>query len=259
MQRQLIAFQAVLFRNVIELKRYAFNTISMLVSLYVMFMILFFGLQRLGGAALAAGDTLEGLLVGYLLWTMAIMAYSELSWDLNAQAQVGTLEQLYISPIGFGRLNAYSLLCNLVLQFGYAAIILAVLMVSTGKYLHVDLVSIVPLFIVTLMSAYGVGFAVGGLALIYKRIQAFFSIFQFVFLAFLTLPWAQFPWARFLPLSMGNALLREVMIHGRRIWELDPTHLMVLVGTGVFYLALGIMAFAWSERIARDKGLLGHY
>jgi len=259
MQRQLIAFRVILFRNIIELKRYAFNTASMLVSLYVMFMILFYGAQRLGGAAIAAGDTLEGLLVGYLLWTMAIMAYSELSWDLNSQAQVGTLEQLYISPIGFSRLNAFSLLCNLVLQFGYAAIILVVLMVSTGKYLNVDLLSIIPIFILALMSAYGIGFAVGGLALIYKRIQAFFSIFQFVFLAFLTAPWSQFPWARFLPLSMGNFLLREVMVHGKAIWELDPVNMFILVATGLVYFGLGVFAFSLSERIARDKGLLGHY
>jgi len=259
MQRHLVAFRVILYRNIIELKRYAFNTLSMIVSMYAMFMILFFGAQHLGGAALAAGNTLEGMLVGYLLWTLSIMAYSELSWDLNAQAQVGTLEQLYISPFGFSLLNAYSLLCNLVLQFGYAAIMLGLLLVSTGKELHIDLVSIVPIFALALMSAYGVGFTVGGLALVYKRIQAFFSIFQFVFLAFLTVPWAQFPWARFLPLSMANFLLREVMIHGKRLWELESVHLVTLVGVGVFYLGLGVLLFGVSERIARSKGLLGHY
>ena len=73
----------------------------------------------------------------------------------------------------------------------------------------------------------------GGLALVFKRIQAVFQIFQFVFVAFLTLPWSIFPWARYLPLSMGNYLLQEVMIRDLRFWQLARADLAVLVVTGV--------------------------
>lgn len=41
-----------------------------------------------------SGESLEGLVVGFLVWTFAIAAYSDLSWELMREAQQGTLEQL---------------------------------------------------------------------------------------------------------------------------------------------------------------------
>lgn len=259
MQRHITALRAVFYRNVLILRRYAFNTVSSLVTMYIMFMVMFQGAKNLGGQAINSGDTLEAMIIGYLLWMMAIMAYSELSWDLHNQAQVGTLEQLYVSPIGFKWLNIYNLLTNLLLQFVYAGVMLGAIIATTGKKLNVDVVSIVPIFFLALLAAYGIGFIMGGLALIYKRIQSFFQILQFVFIAFLTLPWSKFPWAKYLPLSMGSALLKDVMVHGQRLWELPTSDLLVLVGTGLFYLLVGIGVFAYAEHVAKEKGLLGHY
>lgn len=259
MQRYLIAMRAMITRNLINMRRYVFNTISMLVTFYIVFMLLFLGVRGIGGAALASGNTLEGLIVGYLLWMLSLSAYSDLAWDLNQEAQVGTLEQLYVSPIGFNWLNAFNLISGLVLSFVISGVLLVVMMLSTGKYLSVDLISVLPLMILSLLGVYGIGFAMGGLALIFKRIQAFFQIFQFVFVAFLALPLDRFPWAQFLPLTMGGHLLRQVMIHGTRLWELPASSVAVVVVTGVSYLAVGLAVFEWSARIAKRKGLLGHY
>lgn len=259
MQRYLIAMRAMITRNLINMRRYMFNTISGLVTMYIVFMLLFMGVRGIGGAALAGGTTLEGLVVSYLVWVLSISAYSDLAWDLNQEAQVGTLEQLYISPIGFNWLNAFNLISGLGLSFVFAAVLLTLMMLTTGTYLNLDLVSVVPLMITALLSVYGIGFAMGGLALVFKRIQAFFQIFQFVFVAFLALPLDRFPWAQFLPLTMGGHLLRQVMVQGTRLWELPATSLAVLALTGVCYLALGLTVFEWSARIAKRKGLLGHY
>ena len=259
MQRYIIAMRAMITRNLINMRRYMFNTISGLVTMYIVFMLLFMGVRGIGGAALAGGTTLEGLVVSYLVWVLSISAYSDLAWDLNQEAQVGTLEQLYISPIGFNWLNAFNLISGLGLSFVFAAVLLTLMMLTTGTYLNLDLVSVVPLMVTALLSVYGIGFAMGGLALVFKRIQAFFQIFQFVFVAFLALPLDRFPWAQFLPLTMGGHLLRQVMVQGTRLWELPATSLAVLALTGVCYLALGLTVFEWSARIAKRKGLLGHY
>jgi len=258
-QRYLIAMRAMIARNLITMRRYVFNTISGLVTMYIVFMLLFMGVRGIGGAALAGGTTLEGLIVSYLLWVLSISAYSDLAWDLNQEAQVGTLEQLYISPIGFSWLNAFNLISGLGLSFVFAAVLLTLMMLTTGTYLNLDLVSVVPLMITALLSVYGIGFAMGGLALVFKRIQSFFQIFQFVFVAFLALPLDRFPWAQFLPLTMGGHLLRQVMVHGLRLWELPVGSLAVLILTGVGYLALGLTVFEWSAKVAKRKGLLGHY
>jgi len=259
MGQHITALEAVILRHVVNLKRYAFDSISGLVTMYIVFLVIFYGARGIGGVALATGNTLEGILVGYLLWALAIMAYSELSWDLYNEAQMGTLEQLYVSPIGFKWINAYSMLSNLVFQFALSGVLLALMMVSTGKYLNLDIFSVIPLFLLALSSAYGIGFAVGGLALIFKRVRSFFQIVQFVFVAFIAVPIEQFPPIVYMPLSMTNHLLRQVMVHGLSIWELNRGELLIGVITGVVYLALGLLAFTKCERIAKNKGLLGHY
>lgn len=259
MQRYLTALRSVFVRNIITLKRYYFNTLSSLISLYMIFMFIYYGARGFGGPAMSVGNTLEGILVGYLLWTLSIMAFSDLSWDLNNQAQVGTLEQLYVTPVGFNWLNACNLLSNLVVNFVMAGALLLVMMISTGKYLNLDLISTVPLLLLSLGPAFGIGFAMGGLALIFKRIQSFFQIFQFVFVGFITIPWHAFPWARYLPLAMGNRLLGEVMVGGLRIWQLAKSDMIILVWTSIVYLGLGLLIFRWCESIAKDKGLLGQY
>jgi len=241
------------------MKRYYFNSISYVLTLYIVFLLLFYGARSLGGPAIVGGDTLDGIVVGYLLWSLAIMAYGDLSWDLSNQAQVGTLEQLYITPMGFTWINTCYLITNLIINLAISGVLLTLMMVSTGKYLNLNLSSALPIFLLTLLPAYGIGFAMGGLALVFKRIQAVFQIFQFVFVAFITLPWGTFPWARYLPLSMGNHLLQEIMIKDLRIWQLARSDLTVLIGTGVIYLGLGLIAFRWAEQVAKNKGLLGQY
>jgi len=259
MGQHITALEAVIQRHLINLRRYAFDSISGLVTMYIVFMVIFFGVRGIGGPALAAGTTLEGILVGYLLWSLAIMAYSELSWDLNNEAQMGTLEQLYVSPIGFKWINAYSMISNLIFQFVLSGILLTLMMISTGKYLNIDIISILPLFLLALGSAYGIGFAVGGLALIYKRVRSFFQIVQFIFVAFIAVPIEQFPPIVYMPLSMTNYLLRRVMVDGLSIWELNGGELLIGVVTSVVYLVLGLLAFSKCEQIAKNKGLLGHY
>lgn len=96
-------FRAILVRFLIELKRYPLNTLSSLATLYIVFLILFTGARYAQGLGVNLfGEGLEGLVVGYLVWTFAIIAYSDLSWELMREAQQGTLEQLYMSPRGSG-------------------------------------------------------------------------------------------------------------------------------------------------------------
>lgn len=250
----------VLSRDLITFGRYMFNTVSGLVTLYIIFLLMFLGINVLGGGpGGAVSMSVEGMIVGYILWTMAINVYSELAWSLTNEAQVGTLEQLYLSPVGFSFVNACHLISSLLTNFLFTGALLIAAMLTTGRWLRVDLLSLMPVVILALAAVYGIGFAVGGLALIYKRIQGFFQILQFVFVAFMMAPWDRLPWARYLPLAMGNHLLQRIMVGGVRVWELPPGDLTVLAGTAVAYLGLGLVAFGYAERVARERGSLGQY
>ncbi|MEW6522793.1 MAG: ABC transporter permease [Bacillota bacterium] len=258
MREKITVFRAVFVRNLIMMRRYMANTLSGIITIYIVFMLLFLGVQAMTGGAFAIGaTTLEGLVVGYLVWTFAMVGYQDLAWGITNEAQMGTLEKLYLTPIGFRWVNGFSQISGLLVNFAIVGVLLALIMLTTGVSLRVDIVSVVPLLLVTVSAAYGLGFAMGGLALIHKRIQSAFQIVQFVLVAFIAAPAS--PWSRLLPLNLGSRLLTSVMVHGVRLWELPPWDVMISLVVGVAYLWLGLVIMAYHERKARDRGLLGHY
>mgnify|MGYP000064844922 CR=1 FL=1 len=252
-------FKAVFVKNLIELRRYLFNLVTGLVTMYILFLLLFFGARAIGGAAVKVGDTLEGLVVGYLVWLFAIIAYQELAWSISTEAEIGTLEQLYLTPAGFGWVNGSFLVARFVTNLAVITLMLLAVLLTTGYRLNLDLASLLPLTVITILAPCGFGFLMGGLALVFKRIQNSFQILQFVFVVFLMVPVSEYVWARYLPLSLGNHLLRKVMVEGYRLWELPAGDLATAVGVGLAYLLLGVAAFGYCVNVARDRGLMGHY
>jgi ABC-2 type transport system permease protein len=251
---------AVFRRDWTMMKRYMVNSVSSLMSIYMVFMLIFMGLQSVSRYASTSGldGSLEGTIVGFFVWTFTIYAFSNLSWNLTNEAQTGTLEQLYLAPCGFKWVGACTIVSDFVFSFVPIMLLLVAMMATTGKWLRVDLISLVPLLLITLLGGHGVGFALGGLALVFKRIQALFQIVQFVFIGLLVIP-IHVPVAKYLPLAMGNYLIRRTMVDGVRLWRLPPADVLIAVAVGAAYLAVGIAIFSWCERVAKNRGLLGHY
>ena len=177
---------------------------------------------------------------------------------LIGEAQAGTLEQLYLAPCGFRWISVFSILSSLVFSAAPVALALLAMMATTGVWLSIDLVSVIPLLVITMLGAVGVGYVMGGLALVFKRVQAAFQIVQFLFVGMLVLP-ERLWWTRLLPLAGGNALIRQVMVNGARLWDLPAADVLTATAVGVAYLAAGLLAFSTCERLARSRGLLGHY
>lgn len=241
------------------MRRYLFNTISGFLTLYIVFLLLFFGAQTIGGAGFQTGDTLEGLLIGYLVWMFAILAYQDMAWSISMEAEIGTLEQLYLSPSGFAWVNGSFLITRFIVNLLFISLFLAVMLLTSGYRFYLDLISLLPLVLVTVIACYGFGFMMGGLALVFKRIQASFQILQFIFVAFIAVPINQFSWVRYLPLAMGNNLLRQVMVDGIRLWQFPAADLLTAAAVGIGYFLFGLLIFSRCIAIARDRGLMGHY
>ena len=252
-------FAAVTRRTFMMFRSYSFNSISSLVTMYIVFLLLFFGAKAVGGPVLSSAKTLDAMVVGYFIWLLAVTSYSDLSWDLTNEAQVGTLEQLYLSPVGYKWISFFVLMSNAVLVYSFNVIFLLLMMVTTGKYLRLDLISLVPILAVTIAGVYGIGYMLGGLALVFKRIQSFFQVMQFLMVAFLLAPVDRYLWAKLLPLGMGNHLAAEVMVGGKHLWQLPPADLLYLTASSAFYLVLGLAVFTRCEKAAKKAGLLGQY
>ncbi|MGQ9699539.1 MAG: ABC transporter permease [Candidatus Bipolaricaulaceae bacterium] len=257
--RRFWTFWAIFVRFLIELKRYPFNTLSSLVTLYLIFLFLFAGAKYAQGFGVNVfGENLEALVVGFLVWTFALLAYSDLAWEVMREAQQGTLEQLYMCPFGFGFVSISWVLSSFFTSFLFVGVLLLLMMTTTGKFLHLPVGTLVPLLFLTLAPIYGVGVLMAGLALVFKRIQAFFQILQFAFVPLLFLPREEW-WAKALPISLGSSLIREVMTEGKSLLVLPGPDLLVVLGTAIFYFGLGLFVFKVCERVAKDRGLLAHY
>jgi len=118
---------------------------------------------------------------------------------------------------------------------------------------------VLPSTLISLASVYGIGFMVGGLALVFKQIQAFFQILQWIFLGFIAAPIYQYSMLKALPLSLGFNLINEVMSKNLSFFKLSSLDLVLLILNGAFYFCIGLFVFSICERVAKSRGLLGHY
>lgn len=250
-------FRATFRKRLILLLRYPLNTLSTFATLLLVFLVIFYGGTAIAPAAM--DDSLSGIIVGYMLWSMAVVAYSGLSWNVTREAQWGTLEQLFMSPFGFGRVMATQTVVNVLESFLWGLGTLAVMLLVTGRGLALDPLAVVPLGLLALMPAVGIGFVFGGLAIRFKRIENAFQLMQFVFVGFIAAPIHTYPWLRWLPMAQGSRLLQFAMNRGVPLTGMPPFELVVLVVTAVGYLALGYAVFHYCQVWARRTGVMGHY
>jgi ABC-2 type transport system permease protein len=254
----------VLYKRFLLLVRYPVNTLAQFVSVYMFFAVVFFGGQaavsgvQSGGAAALAG-TFDGLIVGWFLWTMSLTAYFSLVMTATNEAQWGTLEQLYMSPYGFGTVMLCQVVAFVLESLAWGGGILALMLLTTGRTLTVDLVTVVPISLLALMSVVGISFVFGGLAILYKRIENVSQLVQFVLIGLIAAPISSFEPLRYLPLVQGSAMLQEAMQDGVGLTQFSTLDLGILVGTGVGYFLLGYLLFNYAGRVARSRGVLGHY
>jgi ABC-2 type transport system permease protein len=250
---------AMLRMSMIEAKRYYFNSLVRLVSLYAFFFVVFMGAWTTMGDNPAFGASLSGIVVGLMVWMLAMRAYSDHSNRLNAEATQGTLEQLAMSPIGLARVLVYNMGAMMFAQMGFMFVFLVLMMATTRQWLHMDVLSLVPLLVLTMLGVHGMGLAMGGLALVFKRVAATTGIFQYVFLMLIAVPIGKAPVIKFLPLSWGALLIRRVMVDGTSLVRMPAADVLFLAANSLGYFAVGMLIFKMCERAARNRGMLGHY
>lgn len=250
--------RAVTREQIIHLRRYPVNTVSELVVFLFIFAVIVFGGRAVAGGSLS--DSMGGIIVGFFLWMLSMASFSTLAQDIiSREAQWGTLERLYMSPYGFSTVLGVKILVSLTISLFIACVVLVGEMALAGQWLTINAVTVVTLLALSLMSAVGIGFMFGGLALIYKRISNVFQLVNFLLVGLIAAPVASWPWLKVLPLSQGNYLLGIAMNEGVRLWEFAPAELGVLVANGAGYLLLGYYLFYRATQKARNEALMGHY
>jgi ABC-2 type transport system permease protein len=249
--------RAVLYREYLIFVRYPANAIGGIVVSLFFFGALFVGGRLLAGQALT--DSIEGIVVGYFLWTLSVGAYSSVSNDIGSEVQWGTLERHITTPFGFAPVALLKGVAKVVRTFVISAVILAAMLVVTGTRLSLAPVTVVAVAGLSIVSVLGLGFAAGGVTVLYKRIGSWLNLLQFGFVGLISAPVFDLPWTRVLPLAHGSAMLQRAMVDGVRLWEFPPADLGLLVAVAVGYLCGGYLVFHFATRRARRLGVLGDY
>ncbi len=203
-------------------------------------------------------------LIGYTTWKICASILADIARIASEEARTGTLEQLFISGMHPGKVflsRSLGILMNHGVRGLLMAFILAALL---GLLQPVPLLAFV-VFAMTLLGAGGLGFALAGLALVYKRIGGGLNLLwqMLVFFSGALAP-INNPLlgaiSRLLPLTWGITALRAVFMDGLNVFDLWQNGVLIelLINT-VFYMTMGTVLFTWGQRRVRELGALAHY
>ena len=239
-----------------------FNLLSDLLVMSVAFI----GLSFLLGQGQIQNADLPPTLIGYLIWFYALMAITNMSWDLREETQTGTLEQLMMSPtppviLIFARFIANFIITTLMV------IIIGVSMALLFD-IHIPMrLSGIPVLIITQLGVFGFVLIIAGATLVFKHVEAFASLSQntLIFLNGALLPITVFPtWlevtGKLLPTTLGIIALRGTVLEGLSLWDvIEDGSLPILILHSVVFVAIGVGVFQYCERVAKRRGTLGQY
>jgi len=203
-------------------------------------------------------------LIGYTVLKICASAMADIARIVSEEARTGTLEQLFVLSVSPGMVfivRSQGILLNRTIRGLLMAFILAAIL---GILQPVPLAAVV-VFGLTVAGACGLGFALVGLVLVYKRVGGAIELL-WQMLVFFTGALAPIynpllgAFSMLLPLTLGITCLRAIFIDGASAAELWRSGLLpgLLINTA-FYVASGSVLFTWGQRRARQLGILAHY
>ena len=252
-------FLAVLRRRLrLDLVRYPLESIAQIVLYYVLFLVLFLGARAVGGSSVVRGNTVSSIVVGYIVFMILQQCLSAIYGGIREESTTGTLEQLAMADFGLLVILAMDFAVGAISSIVQMSVTLVPIMATTGRWLHFDAVSVAVLLVPTVAGVFGLGLAMGGLGLVFKRVAGIAGFVAMGFLALVAAPVDRVPILKLLPVSHGNALLRDALVDGQAALA-RPLELATLLCVSAAYLVGGAFVFRRMDRIARNRGLLGQY
>ncbi|GIP58990.1 ABC transporter permease [Paenibacillus sp. FSL W8-0186] len=245
-------------KEYIELKRYLPNTIALVFTFYIIFLAAFFGIMFIGDPA-SFDANVQYSIVSVAFWSLTMMTMNFIGYSVITEATRGTLEQIYMSPMGVWKI----MLTRIIGQFGLQSVIMVILlfaaMLTSGQWLNLNPMTTIPIIVITMISMVGISFMIAGLAVIVKQIEAFLQIFQFVLMGLVFVPLTVAPFLAFAPFVKGVNMVRTVMMEDLTLTQLPLADYAVLILNSLVYLIAGLVVFHRCEKTAMKKGLLGQY
>ncbi len=189
-----------------------------------------------------------------------------MSGSLRDEAQSGTLEQMYMSPLPSWVILVGRVIATFMTSTAMVAIVGGILMLWLGISLPLTWQALPP-FVLTMLGLFGFGYAFGGATLALKQVGALPNLVTNMML-FLNgalppvhfLPSTLETIARLLPTTQGIIVIRKITFEGdslSSLWADGSLVYLTLHSAG--FLIAGWVIFAAAERVAKRRGTLGQY
>jgi ABC-2 type transport system permease protein len=177
----------------------------------------------------------------------------------------GTLESSWMSPSWRFSLLLGNSVVQMIAMLIFIGVSLVEFTVFYGVRFNGDPVLVLLMFLLSIPSIYGLGFAFASVVITAREANAFVFLVRGLVMIFcgITYPIAVLPgWmqsvAQFLPQTYIIYGFREAMLNGANFQTLLPVYQTLLV-FGAFWLTVGFALFRRMERRARQTGALGQY
>lgn len=238
-----------------EMRQYWFETLSGLFFITAIFLGLFYGIK---GFVLEQGDgqSLNGLLFGFLLWTFATGAYGSVTKTIVDDMQKGYLEQLFLCPNGFVSLILYRAFSESLVGLLFLTAIAYIVMALTGNWLNLNFAYFYGILLLSAPSLIGFGLMISGLALLFKRVETIGAMLNLGLMGLVALDGLPLNWFTFLPFVPGASLARDIVLDQS---PLVLSHLLIVTANSAIYLLGGIWLFKVFEKQAKKRNLIGQY
>lgn len=242
-------------------RRYPLQTFSGMVTIMVIFIALLTGARYLAGTTTIGQSRQGSLVVGLVLWNVLILSLSEISRGIQNEAQIGTLEHLFLASQSLLRVMLLRAFVSQILFLAVNSVILAILALTSRTTLAISPVIVLPL-LAALLATNGIGLALGALALLWKRIGAALGLVQFLVVSMVVPPFEQIlpkfllPWTNLVPLAPAARALRGVMATQA---TLGTAEIAIILANGFIYFAVGVFIFRLGEKMVRQHSSLAGY
>jgi len=259
---KLLAIFNETYKRLLIIWDYRFNILTQLVTVA----FIFIGATFFLGGGKFDTKQLPSLFLGYLVWFYARIVILTTSEDLMSEAQSGTLEQMYMSPVPTELLVLGRMLATLI----STTIMVLLASISLIWLMRINIPMRwegLPVLLLTLVGLFGFSLMLGGAALVFKQIEALADLLQnaLLFLTGSLLPVSHVPkwlatFTKTLPITQGIIVIRNIMLGGQSLssaWS--DGSLIWLAIHSTLYLCAGWLLFKWCERIAKKQGSLSHY
>lgn len=223
-----------------------------------------------GGLAIferSAGTTevVGYIVIGTVIWMWQNVVLWNVGYALREEQLRGTLESNWMSPSWRFSLLLGNSVVQMVTMLIFIGVSLIEFSVFFGVRFNGNPIWVALIFLASIPSIYGLGFAFASLVITAKEANAFVFLVRGIVMIFcgITYPIAVLPgWmqgvAALLPQTYIISGFRAAMLNSADFQTLWPTYQALLL-FGVFWLAVGYALFRFMERRARQVGAIGQY